>query len=91
MAINALFLNEGLNRLIQIEQYNPATVIEQLPLTNREKEVMTHLLQGASYTTIASKLHISHSTVKTHCSNIYLKLNIKNRYELFNYCYTFQK
>lgn len=48
-------------------------------LTEREFEVYSEMVQGATNKEIARKLHISHSTVKAHISNILLKTKAKNR------------
>ena len=49
------------------------------PLTNREMEVLTMVLQGASNREIANKSSISERTVKTHLYRVYRKLNVKSR------------
>ncbi|MHB9942179.1 helix-turn-helix transcriptional regulator [Clostridium sporogenes] len=48
-------------------------------LTEREKEVMEILFEGASNKQIGEKLNISLATVKTHMINIYSKLQVSNR------------
>lgn len=53
--------------------------IEALGLSKREYEVLCKLAQGYSNKEIASLLFISESTIKTHVSNIYSKLNVKRR------------
>ena len=50
-----------------------------LPLTNREMEMLTLVLQGASNREIANKSSISERTVKTHLYRVYRKLNVKSR------------
>lgn len=49
------------------------------PLTNREKEMLTLVLQGESNKEIAAKSSISERTVKTHLYRVYRKLNVKSR------------
>ncbi len=49
------------------------------PLTNREMEVLTMVLQGASNREIANRSSISERTVKTHLYRVYKKLNVKSR------------
>ncbi len=49
------------------------------PLTNREMEMLTHVLQGATNREIAQKSSISERTVKTHLYRVYKKLNVKSR------------
>jgi NarL family two-component system response regulator LiaR len=50
-------------------------------LTEREREVLTLLVEGLSNQEIGDRLVISHSTVKNHVSNILSKLNAANRAE----------
>ncbi len=61
----------------------PETLQTQIPglppLTNREMEVLTMVLQGASNKEIADKNSISERTVKTHLYRVYRKLNVKSR------------
>lgn len=49
------------------------------PLTNKEMEVLTMVLQGASNKEIADSSSISERTVKTHLYRVYRKLNVKSR------------
>ncbi|RHW64145.1 DNA-binding response regulator [Clostridium botulinum] len=48
-------------------------------LTEREKEVVEILFEGASNKQIGKRLNISLATVKTHMINIYSKLQVSNR------------
>ena len=48
-------------------------------LTPREKEVLAFLAAGKSNAQIAASLNISPSTVKSHVSSIYAKLDVSNR------------
>ncbi|ROS00225.1 ATP/maltotriose-dependent transcriptional regulator MalT [Sinobacterium caligoides] len=48
-------------------------------LSRREREILTFLQQGYSNKLISETLFISLSTVKTHLSNIYRKLEVKSR------------
>ncbi len=49
------------------------------PLTNREMEMLTMVLQGASNKEIADRSSISERTVKTHLYRVYRKLKVKSR------------
>lgn len=54
-------------------------------LTEREKQIAALLLKGRTYKLIAEELFLSENTVKTHVKNIYSKLGIKRKSELFNF------
>lgn len=58
-------------------------VSSELPLTDREAEVAELICAGCDSSHIADRLSISKMTVYKHLSNIYRKLNISNRQELF--------
>ncbi len=49
------------------------------PLTQREKEVLKMVSQGASNNSIAEKLFVREVTVKTHLNSIFKKLKVSNR------------
>ena len=56
---------------------------EQLGLTEREHEVFTMLLNGMAPKDIAYTLKVSYETVRFHTKNLYGKLDIRKRAELF--------
>lgn len=53
--------------------------LKKLNLTVREYEVLQLLTQGSTNAEIADKLCLSLSTVKTHVSNLFVKMDVKNR------------
>ena len=53
--------------------------IEALGLSKREYEVLCEIASGLSNREIAEKLFVSESTIKTHVSNVLVKLNAKRR------------
>ena len=53
--------------------------IEDLGLSKREYEVLQQVASGLSNQEIADKLFVSESTIKTHVSNVLVKLNAKRR------------
>lgn len=53
--------------------------IKTLEITEREYEVLQGISGGLSNKEIADKLYLSESTIKTHVSNLLLKLNAKRR------------
>ncbi|MCL2196415.1 MAG: helix-turn-helix transcriptional regulator [Treponema sp.] len=56
---------------------------EHLDLTEREHEVFTMLLKGMAPKEIAFTLKVSYPTVNFHIANLYRKLGIRSRAELF--------
>lgn len=59
---------------------SPAVMLDD-PLTHKELQVLTLLAQGCRNTTMAERLFVSESTVRTHLRNINLKLHAANRTE----------
>ena len=53
--------------------------VDDLGLSKREYEVLKAIADGLSNKQIADKLFVSESTIKTHVSNIYIKLDVKRR------------
>jgi ATP/maltotriose-dependent transcriptional regulator MalT len=53
--------------------------LEQLGITPREHEILTHIAAGLSTREIAEKLFVSENTVKTHSSRLLDKLNARRR------------
>ncbi len=53
--------------------------IEEMGLSKREYEVLKEIANGLSNKQIADRLFVSESTVKTHVSNVLLKLDAKRR------------
>ena len=54
---------------------------EKSDLSEREKEILQHLVQGFSYKMIAAELHISLDTVRFHIKKIYDKLHVHSATE----------
>jgi DNA-binding NarL/FixJ family response regulator len=52
-------------------------------LTKRENEIANAILEGLSYNSISKKLYISIDSVRSHIRNIYKKLNINSKAQLF--------
>lgn len=50
-------------------------------LSQREREIFSHLEQGLRNAEIAERLDISLATIKTHIASIYRKLGVRNRVE----------
>lgn len=57
---------------------------KRLKLTPREKEIALLYIEGLQRKEIAEMLRITVGTVKSHQHNIYTKLKVKNKVELYN-------
>ena len=55
--------------------------LKRLALTNREFQVLQLIGKGFSNRDIASRLFLSVSTIKTHVSNLYSKMDVKSRFQ----------
>lgn len=55
--------------------------VPDLPLSNREMEILENLAVGKKYQEIANELFIALATVKTHVRHIYEKLQVSNKTE----------
>lgn len=53
--------------------------IEKLGISKREYEVLVEISKGSSNKEIADKLFVTESTIKTHVSNVFVKLDSKRR------------
>ena len=54
-------------------------VLQKLGISKREHEVLELIAQGLSNQEIADKLFVSLNTIKTHTSNLFLKLDVGRR------------
>lgn len=54
--------------------------LKKLALTTREFEVLQLIAKGHSNSKIADQLFLSISTIKTHVSNLFTKMNVNSRY-----------
>lgn len=68
-------------KLLQNDQPASSSASMLDSLTQREREILTHLAQGESNKVIARALDISHDTVKLHVRHILAKLNLSSRVE----------
>lgn len=64
--------------------YLIATVPELQVLTGREKEVLKLILEDAKRKDIAEALCVSENTIKKHTANIFTKMGVVNRKELYS-------
>ena len=71
-------------RKVEIVEVGPVVEIDQekiksLGLTEREMEVLVLISEGFSNVEIGEKLFLSENTIKTHVSNLFVKLDVKRR------------
>jgi ATP/maltotriose-dependent transcriptional regulator MalT len=59
--------------------FEPASEPAGPPLSDREREVLTHIAAGETNREIGERLHLSPHTVKEHTSALYRKLGVRNR------------
>ncbi len=64
--------------------------IKELGISKREYEVLSEVALGLSNKEIAEKLFVSESTVKTHVSNLLIKLDAKRRTQAIQIAKEFQ-
>ena len=64
--------------------------IKALDISDREYEVLQAISDGLSNKEIADKLFVTESTIKTHVSNLLLKLNAKRRTQAIQIAKTLQ-
>ena len=74
-------MQRGVFRTWQASVVRPSSSAKGAPfaLSERERDVLVLLAQGASNREIASRLFITEGTVKNHASNILSKLQAENR------------
>ena len=74
------FLYSGYRKPIREKGKAPAEgKSRKLGLTTREQEVLEEICQGLSNREIADKLFVSEHTIKTHVSNLLVKLGVRRR------------
>ena len=64
----------------QADEAHPNGVLAQL--TDRERDVVSLLVEGLSYVQIARELYVTRSTVGYHLSNVYSKTHTTSRHEV---------
>lgn len=65
-------------RLVNSQPNKQENKTESFKLTDRETEILGHLVKGMSYKMIADKCNISLATINTHIRHIYEKLQVNS-------------
>lgn len=73
--------NIALKILTMLRDNNSGAAKEGFNLSEREKEILAHLVKGLSYKMIADKCFITYDTVRFHIKNIYQKLHVSSATE----------
>lgn len=71
-----------IERIQQEEGPAPAELPKAQQLSEREMDVLEHLAIGKSNSEIASAIHVSESTVKTHLSSVATKWQVRDRVQI---------
>ena len=66
-----------------ISKITVTQAVVKYDLTRREHTILKHLMSGKDNSMICDELVITPNTLKKHILNIYRKLGIKNRVQLF--------
>ncbi|WP_167606398.1 LuxR C-terminal-related transcriptional regulator [Maribellus sediminis] len=66
-------------KIQKLQVFSKNRVNDHEELTRREQEIVKLICSGLRNKEIADQLHISTTTVKSHLTNIYAKLNVSNR------------
>lgn len=82
-AVEALRARAEAGQVATLEE-SCAKAARRFDLTRREEEVLGLLVEGLSYADIEERLHLSHSTVKSHVRNLYRKLGVNRREQLLD-------
>ena len=78
---NVVVDKADLGRLDQLESQPAARPVYPVGLTQREVEVLLLIAKGKTTREIADELVLSARTVQRHISNLYIKINVRNRGE----------
>ena len=65
----------------------PPARTDQIPLTDREREILVALARGRSNAGLAKSFQLSEATVKTHISSLLTKLGLTSRVQAVVYAY----
>lgn len=77
--IQTVIVEKEVQLPVPIEDSINEQELEKLKLSAREYEVLQLLTQGYSNAEIAENLFLSLSTIKTHVSNLFIKMDVKSR------------
>ena len=77
--LNILNIDKDLSSGFVNDLKNEMSLLDNTFLTNREIEILKFISKGYTNKQLCDELFISLNTVKTHITNIFNKLNVRNR------------
>lgn len=84
-SVTRRLLDKFASRLPAAHESEPPAALSTL--TEREREVLSHVARGLSNAEIAAELVVSETTVKTHVGNVLAKLGLRDRVQAVVYAY----
>lgn len=85
VATGGLYISAKVAELLAVDASPDVASLPHTTLSNREFEIFSRIIRGASLTTIADELSLSIKTISTHKSHILLKMNMSNHVDLVRY------
>jgi DNA-binding NarL/FixJ family response regulator len=82
--VNTLFSRIAREAMVR----SPATAMESVRMTPREREVINLIAEGLSNKEIAARLHIATHTVKSHVRNVMEKLTLHTRLQIAAFAFS---
>jgi DNA-binding NarL/FixJ family response regulator len=77
-----------IERHLRLDQPSPELVAGALDrMTDRERQVLVLLARGLSNTEIATRLHLSEATVRTHIGHLFAKIGARDRAQAVVFAY----
>jgi DNA-binding NarL/FixJ family response regulator len=76
-----------IERHLRLDQPSPKLVAGLDRMTDRERQVLVLLARGLSNTEIATRLHLSEATVRTHIGHLFAKIGARDRAQAVVFAY----
>jgi len=76
-----------IERHLRLDQPSPELVAGLDRMTDRERQVLVLLARGLSNTEIATRLHLSEATVRTHIGHLFAKIGARDRAQAVVFAY----
>ena len=85
VASGGVFITQKIGELLASDLSRPLDAPPHTLLSNREYEIFSRIVRGASLTDIADEFSLSIKTVSTHKSHILAKMNVTTQVDLVRY------